>query len=142
MVAVVWLFSSAWATISKFEFEIEKKSNLKLNLEFQFHKVNKEQNRNKAKRFPKQQRSNVDIALASDYCYCLHSELTGWPTTSCYSGELLTALDRCKKSLLLKKGYSKHQSQHSIAENVKYNQLLANFFPGCIFTFKCILISF
>ena len=33
---------------------------------------------NKAKRFPKQQRSIVDIALASVYCYCLRSELFGW----------------------------------------------------------------
>ena len=55
---------------------------------------------NKPKRFAKQQRSNVDIALASVYCYCLRSELTGWPTTSCYSCELLTAADRSKKMLV------------------------------------------
>ena len=30
-------------------------------------------NINKAKRFAKQQRSKVDIALASFYCYCLRA---------------------------------------------------------------------
>ena len=32
---------------------------------------------NKAKRFAKQQRSNVDNALASVYCYCLRLKLIG-----------------------------------------------------------------
>ena len=34
--------------------------------------------KNKAKRFAKQQRSNVINALACVYCYCLRAELNGW----------------------------------------------------------------
>ena len=49
-----------------------------------------------AKRFAKQQRSNVDIALA---CLLLLFALrANWleKSPSCYSGELLAAADRCK----------------------------------------------
>ena len=55
--------------------------------------------KNKAKRFAKQQRSNVDIALASFYCYCLRATKAVGEEKS-YSGELLTAADRCKNNVI------------------------------------------
>ena len=53
---------------------------------------------NKAKRFANQQRSNVDIALAGVYRFCLHA-IKAVEENNSYIGQLLTAADRCKKFL-------------------------------------------
>ena len=52
---------------------------------------------NKAKRFAKQQRSNVQV-LPCVYCYFLTAEQTAHETKLQCSGVLLTAADRCNYS--------------------------------------------
>ena len=55
---------------------------------------------NKAKRSAKQLWSDVINALASLYCYFLRAEVKGYQKREkSYSGQLLTAPDRSKKSI-------------------------------------------